>query len=79
MKTYKKITQETEVPVSLICDVCKKEYDYEKDVMEIQEFNWIGFTGGYGSVFGDNVTFYLDICQHCLNDKLGQYLRRIDE
>lgn len=78
MKTYKKQIQETNIPVTITCDVCKKEFDCEKDIMEIQEFNWIEFTGGFESIFGDGSTFELDICQYCLKNKLGKYLRHID-
>ena len=69
---------DTKVPVSVTCDVCKKTYDCKKDEMEVQEFHYIRFTGGYSSVFGDGVTMQADICQHCLNKKLGEYLT-VDE
>lgn len=31
--------------------------------------------GGYGSVFGDGDTLVLDMCQHCLKQKLGEFVR----
>lgn len=72
----KKKEIEEQVPVSITCDVCKKKYFYGNinDEMEIQEFHHINFTGGYSSVFGDMVTMQGQICQHCLNEKLGEYL-----
>jgi len=80
MIKYKKMTIEKEVWESIICDVCKKEYKSNKnnmsmdDEMEIQEFHSINFTGGFRSVFGDGVAMKLDICQHCLKEKLGEYM-----
>ena len=76
MRKYRKETVEHEVLESISCDVCKKEFT---DEMEMQEFVRIGFQGGYDSVFGDGVNFGLDICQHCLKEKLGEYIRVLDE
>jgi len=53
--TYKQIT-------SIECDKCKKVYD---DIMNIQEFIHIDFTGGYSSVWGDMNTVEVDLCQNC--------------
>jgi antitoxin CcdA len=58
--------------VSVTCDICQKEYT---DVMDIQEFHQIYFTAGYASVFGDGSHVECDICQHCLKEKLGEYLK----
>lgn len=65
-----------EIPEKLICDVCKKEFEYD-DYQNIQEFVHLHFFGGYGSVFGDGDEFELDICQHCLKEKLGEFIRNI--
>jgi len=69
-------TFEEEIPVSITCDVCKKEYFYDEpnSCMETQEFHVIRLTGGYGSVFGDGSFVKGDICQHCLKEKLGEFL-----
>ena len=70
MKFYTKETIEIDKPYSIVCDMCKTEYT---DEMELQEFHFINFTGGYGSVFGDGNKIEIDICQHCLKgliDKL---------
>lgn len=54
------------------CDICEKVFkvtDKTTDnTLEIQEFTYIRFRGGYGSVFGDDVEVECDICQHCLYD-----------
>ena len=80
MKKYIEINIAQSLVTSITCDVCKKTYlrEYEPDIMEWQEMTLIKFTGGYGSVFGDGDTFELDICQHCLKAKLGQYFRTVD-
>lgn len=83
MKTYKQQSTKIikHVPISLICDKCKKEYFYNKDedIFEIQEFHHINFQGGYSSIFGDGKIVSYDICQHCLykwliNDKIKKDL-----
>jgi len=57
------------------CDVCGKKYENDSDDIELQEFHHIRRTGGYGSVFGDSVTIKCDICQHCLYNIIGNYIR----
>jgi hypothetical protein len=76
MIIYKTEMQEQKTVDSLVCDVCSRKYCYQnnEDVMEIQEFHHIRFRGGYSSVFGDDVIMKADICQHCLKDKIGDYL-----
>lgn len=73
MRKYEEIPSVTKIFLSITCDVCGKEYS-GKDWEEVQEFRHIGFTGGYGSIFGDGKQYTLDICQHCLNELLGKYL-----
>lgn len=72
MKNYKKVRQTVSQVVSITCDVCKKDYD---DVFDTQEFLSYNDTCGYGSVFGDMNRIEIDICQHCVKDLLGKYLR----
>ena len=74
MIEYKIEMEEIQVAKNITCDVCKTKYDYEKDDMEIQEFHHINFVGGFSSVFGDMNRVRGDICQHCLNKKLGEDL-----
>lgn len=77
MINYKTEQVERKVPESITCDVCRKEYQCD-DVMEIQEFQHIRFTGGFSSIFGDMSEVELDICQHCLMEKLGEYIRYVN-
>jgi len=60
------------------CDVCRTRYSANYYV-ETQEFIHIKAMCGYGSVFGDGNTIQLDICQHCLKEKLGEYIRIIEK
>lgn len=77
MKKFVSVTQTVNQLGSIVCDVCGTEYDSE-NYFETQEFTHIGFTGGYGSVFGDGDKYACDICQYCLKSLLGEYLRHID-
>lgn len=69
--------EETKVqmPVEFICDCCGREAKVEGDDYEAQEFVSIDFVGGYKSIFGDGTRVNLDVCQHCLNDKFGKYIK----
>lgn len=64
--------------VSVTCDVCKKTYT-EANAMELQEFIHIQERCGYGSIFRDGDTIELDMCQHCLKDRLGEFVRILPE
>jgi len=74
----KKITKITEVEeirtVSITCDVCQKKITPD-DIWEWQEIYFVVFTGGYGSVFGDETKVRCEICQHCLKKLIGPYCR----
>lgn len=81
----KTVNRDVEEVESIICDICKKEYlkKDELDVggsgrLEIQEFTFIRFTGGWDSVFGHSVSIGCDICQYCLKEKLGSYIREVN-
>jgi hypothetical protein len=81
MTNYKLVEEVVKQKVfeSITCDVCKKKFDdLEVDMFEMQEVVHIQRTCGYGSVFGDENEIELDICQHCLKEKLGQYVRILD-
>lgn len=73
MITYKEIA--TSVADDIICDICGKKYNVLEDDFEAQEFHHINFIGGYDSVFGDGNQVTCDICQHCLKEILGKYLK----
>lgn len=68
MKTYTKVKEVVNKPVSIICDVCDTEYFYDIDILETQEFLSFQNYCGYGSVFGDGSCYTLDICQHCIKE-----------
>lgn len=52
------------------CDRCKKEIT---DNIDLQEIYSIRFTGGYGSVFGDEEDVSCDLCQDCLKELIGDF------
>jgi hypothetical protein len=64
-----------EYVTSIICDRCKKEYPNNHNEFEIQEFHHINFSGGYGSVFGDERRISCDLCQCCLQDLIKGFCR----
>lgn len=79
MKTYKDIQITTKELVSITCDKCGKIatpysetgiYNYD-----FQEWSHVGFTGGYGSIFGDGDEYEADFCQECWKELVGPYLR----
>lgn len=72
MKEKKFEEVKREVVTAIICDRCKKRYDND---MDLQEFLYIGFTGGYTSVFGDMTRVEADICQDCLKELIGDFCR----
>ncbi len=73
----KKITTKTISKIQ--CDVCKKVINcgnaLHADTIERENLLRIRFTGGFGSIFGDGHNFTCDICQHCLEKKLGKYIK----
>lgn len=77
---YDKEIKEVEVEkfVGITCSVCKTFYGAD-DVMEIQEFYHIHFTGGYASVFGDMSEIRCNICQKCLKKMIGDYVEEVED
>lgn len=70
MIKYKKSTIQT--PALITCDVCGEQHD----VQDFEGIN-INHTFGYGSfIIGDGVNVKLDICEKCLNNVLGSWLRK---
>lgn len=70
MKKFKEVEVIEMVPVSIHCDVCKKEIT---DYMEVQEmFSYTMFCG-YNSVFGDGNQISFDICQHCMKKIIEKF------
>ena len=78
MITYKKATIEHSIVDKVICDVCKVEFDNTLGRTETQEFLHINREGGYGAIMGDGVRWEADICQLCVNNLLGQYMRKVE-
>ena len=76
MKNYKNVKVHSKELVSIRCDVCGTTYYREKALFEFSEMHSLDFSSGHGSVFGDMVHCELDICQHCLKEKLGQWIQR---
>lgn len=63
----------TEVVVAITCDRCQKHV--ARDEPAWHEITSICFAGGYESVFGDSMQVSIDLCQNCLKDTLGQWIR----
>ena len=57
----------------IACDRCGRQT--ERNETEFHEMTSIGFQAGYGSIFGDGSRVEVDLCQHCLQDTLGGWLR----
>ena len=61
------------------CDRCGKETErgelgFRADDRVLQ-FSSIGFDAGYDSIFGDGNRVEADLCETCLRDTLGAWLR----
>lgn len=67
----------TEKLQAIVCDRCGRESDIEDTfgAFEAVEFTSIQYVGGYYSIFGDGARISLDICQHCLKETLGEWLK----
>lgn len=61
------------------CDRCKRSVSRDGDVFEFQEFQFYFISGGYGSVFGDPANLECDLCQHCVKELIGPYLRESEQ
>ena len=75
MRRYKKIMTPTKTITHIECDRCGKEVFPSEDELDSQEAIHFEFTGGFSSVFGDGTTIYLDLCQHCFKEVLGEYVQ----
>lgn len=58
---------------SCICDRCGRRLTPTD--MEWHEKLSLSFTGGYTSVFGDGSRVSIDLCQQCIKEVLGAWLR----
>jgi hypothetical protein len=68
----KLVTVQREEVISIECDKCHGVFE---DTIDLQEFHHIRFTGGYGSVFGDETRVECDLCQRCLKELVGGFCR----
>jgi hypothetical protein len=57
------------------CDRCDRLAEVGDAELEFQEFVSINHQAGYASIFGDGNHVQVDLCQHCLKDVLGRWLR----
>lgn len=71
MKKFKNTTAFT--IDSVLCDRCSREVQI--DDIEFQEFTSIQYRGAYNSIFGDGMNISIDVCQHCLKETLGPWLK----
>jgi hypothetical protein len=62
----------------VICDRCSKRMSEEDPESGFQNRTQIRFRGGYGSLFGDGNKIEGDLCDQCLFDLLGPYLRVVE-
>jgi hypothetical protein len=62
----------------LVCDRCGREAELDDTYCEFHEFSSIAYKAGYGSVFGDGNKVEIDLCQHCIKETLGSWLRVTD-
>lgn len=86
---YTTKTKEVSVETSASCDRCKTVFknadetdengymtvNAQHDLFERQEMLNIKFRGGYGSIFGDCDLIECDLCQNCVKELLGEYIR----
>lgn len=72
MKNFKEVPDIRQELDYITCDRCKKTYD---DIMEIQEFLCYENDAGYGSIMGDGNKLRAELCQHCVKEVLGPYIR----
>lgn len=73
MKTYVTRRIEATALTALSCDKCGREL--LEDKMEYQEAMFYESDCGYSSVFGDEATISIDLCQHCVKEILGAWMQ----
>lgn len=69
LKTFEAVS----VVHQIRCDRCGKEV--ERGEVGFGDMTSIGFNGGFGSIFGDGTRVEVDLCEPCLRDTLGAWLR----
>lgn len=71
MRKYGLVEVKEKHLVEWTCSVCDR--DLMEDELEAQEVFSFEQIGGYSSVFGDGAEIYIDICQHCIKEKFGDF------
>lgn len=61
------------VVYEIVCDRCRKEI--QRDGNDFELMTSFGFQAGYASIFGDGNRVEIDLCEPCLRDTLGTWLR----
>lgn len=59
-----------QVPVAMMCDICKSLVTYDEVLSFDNVFHHVDWMAGYGSVH-DGTHFNMDICDECMN-KFGR-------
>lgn len=72
MREYRPVTAQQ--LAACICDRCRRRLTPD-DPGEWQERLSFDHICGFDSIFGDGNTVGLDLCQHCVLEVLGQWLR----
>jgi len=67
-----KVVQEV---AACTCDRCQKRMTPDDGDLEWYERVSLSYQGGYASVFGDGSQISLDLCQQCVRETLGAWLR----
>jgi len=67
------VPRSADARAAISCDRCGQTWT--ADVFSEAEFTSIDFIGGYDSVFEGGSQVELDLCQQCLKQTLGQWLR----
>ena len=67
-------TVEQVVVTEIVCDRCERAFEAE-DVFELQEFVHVRIEGGFTSIFGDGAQLTCDLCQRCVREVLGPFLK----
>ena len=62
-------------PDTIVCDRCGREMRAKAPDLEHQERLALRFRAGMDSVFGDGALVESDLCQHCVKEVLGPWLR----
>lgn len=73
MREYQPRTRTVQELAACTCDRCKRRLT--PDDGEWQERLSFDHDCGFDSIFGDCSTVSLDLCQHCVQEVLGQWLR----